>query len=69
MKQITMNYDLYIQELKDAKTKGFNVIPNLNTSLQKLIKALDLNDEKLYYIARRDVLEILRDLDKIDKEN
>jgi len=65
LKQVTMDFDTYVEELKAAKHLGFNKNPQFKQELTALLKALRDGDRQAYDKAEREIYQILRSLDEI----
>jgi hypothetical protein len=69
MKTITIDYNLYLQELRDAKEEGFNIVPKLKPELEKLCGILSngyASSQELYQ-CRTKIYDIILQLDKVEK--
>lgn len=64
VKTITMDFDLYLQELRDAKVQGFEEIPNLKVRLERLLASIAGYDRTELYRARIELVDMLNALNK-----
>jgi uncharacterized coiled-coil DUF342 family protein len=68
MKTITIDYNLYIKELNEARIEGFDKLPDLKKNLKSLLEKINTtstNDE--FEKSKRKLTEILYSLEKDDK--
>lgn len=65
MKTVTLDWETYVKELQLAKESGFNLLPNLKMELNRLFKSLDKYDQTEYYEARKNLLNMIRELEDV----
>lgn len=69
MKTITMDFETYQEELKQARIKGFDVTKGLHSKLTSLIEVLScgLMDRDAFYKAKRDLANLLKELEEVSQ--
>lgn len=67
MKQVTMDFDTYVEELKAAKHLGFNIVPELKDRLLKIVKAVESRQGDAFDKAIHEIHVLLRELDQVGK--
>lgn len=65
MKTLTIEYKLYLQELKQAKMEGFEHRRGLYETLRSILDGIDNYDHNKYRTSRIKLAEILTELERI----
>lgn len=64
MKTITLDYETYQNELKEARTQGIPYIKEIKIAIENLIKSTNGHNANDFYEARHQVYKILQKLDE-----
>lgn len=68
MKQITINYELYLDELRQAKVDGFNIVAELKPKLKDILTQLNsLNSQEQLFQCSVKLMDILKQLDNVEQ--